>query len=327
MAPRERRLSDLGEAALIERIARRAGLAPGHEWVAGIGDDAAILRPRSGQDLVLSTDAQVENVHFRFDRETARTIGRRAFAVNRSDLASMGASPVGCLLSFAGPPDLEVSCFDAIVAGFVDEARASGCPLVGGNLSRAGEVSLHVSVVGQVPRGRALRRSGLRAGDALYVTGSLGSAALARLRADREGGRLRRVPASRLEAGRWLARSGATTACIDLSDGLATDLAHLLEGTGLGAEIDVGALPAVRGFARACEALSLDPIELMTRGGEDYELLFARRLTGGRGGVRAPDESPRLSRCLGVAARRIGHVVARAGIHGLEASPPVPHHF
>ena len=320
MPRRARRLADIGESALIDRIARRAGRAPGKDWALGIGDDAAILRPRAGSELVLSADAQVENVHFRFGRETPRSVGRRALIVSLSDLAAMGATPVGSLLSLAAPPGLALGVFDALIDGFVAAAREHRCPLVGGNLTRAESCSLHVTVIGRVPRGRALRRAALRSGDELFVTGVLGAAALARRRADAMGTRLSRLPRPRLDAGQRLARSKATTACIDLSDGLATDLAHLLEGTGLGAEIEPDALPTQSGFSRLCAALDVDPMDLVLRGGEDYELLFARRPTG-----RASDPE-RLAAQLGVAVRRIGRVVDRPGLRGL-SGPGSAHHF
>jgi len=320
MPRRERTLADLGEPALIRRIARRAGHPPGKSWALGIGDDAAILRTRPGDELVLSTDALVEGVHYLFDRETPRTIGRRALAVNLSDLAAMGAEPVGALLCLCAPPGMALSVFDGLVAGFVDEARRFKCPLVGGNLSSAQVSSLTVTVIGRCATGSALRRKGVRAGDLLYVTGTLGGATLARLRADREGTVLRRVPEPRLEAGRALARVGGIHGCIDLSDGLASDLGQLLEGTSLGAEIDVGGLPVPRGFARVCRELGLDSAQLLVGGGEDYELLFA--LTP----KSAVTDPAALRKRLGVPVSQIGRVVRQGGIRGL---PPTAggHHF
>ncbi|MFP6654919.1 MAG: thiamine-phosphate kinase [Myxococcota bacterium] len=320
MSRRERTLADLGEAALIRRIARSAGVPSTKIWPKAIGDDAAILRPRKTEDLVLSTDSQVEGVHFRFQRESPRTIGRRALVVNLSDLAAMGAEPVGALLSFAAPAALPLSVFDGIMAGLHHEARRFDCPLVGGNLSNASETSLTVTVIGRVRRGRALRRTGLRSGDRLFVTGVLGAGALARLRADHDGGRLRRVPVPRIEAGLALARLRSIRACIDLSDGLASDLGPLLEPDSLGAEIDPDRLPMPRGFRRACSDLGLDPIELMVGGGEDYELLF------GVAGKSLDADPLRLTERLGVPVSEIGRVVSRPGLRGL---PQISggHHF
>jgi thiamine-monophosphate kinase len=313
MSSRERTLADLGESVLIQRIARRAGHPSGKSWALGIGDDAAILRTQSRDELVISTDAQVEDVHFRFDRETPRTIGRRAMAVNLSDLAAMGAEPVGALLSFCAPPDMALSVFDGLVTGLIDEGRRFACPLVGGNLSRAQHCSLTVTIIGRCTRGGALRRRGLRSGDWLYVTGTLGAAALARLRADRVGRRLHRVPQPRLAAGRALARMSGVSACIDLSDGLASDLGQLLAATSLGAEIDASSLPVPRAFERGCRELGLDSMQLLAAGGEDYELLFAMRPKSAILDPRA------LQKRLGVSVSRIGRVARPSGIRGLPA--------
>jgi len=327
MSRSSRTLADVGESALIERLARRAGLPPGRDWPLAIGDDAAILRPRAGWDVVLSVDVVVEDVHFRFDREAPRTVGRRALIVNLSDLAAMGAEPVGCLLGLMAPRALPVAVFDGLIEGVVAESARYGCPLVGGNLSAAIRTSLTMTVVGRVERGRALRRGRVRAGDRLFVTGRLGAGALARLRADRTGARMRRLPTPRLTAGRALAGLPEATGCVDLSDGLTTDLAHLLEGTGLGAEIDPAALPRPAGFEAACDRLGRDPLELICGGGEDYELLFAVRSPRGAAGLgRRSLAEPALSTRLGVAVREIGRVVSRPGLQGLPIRSR-PHHF
>ncbi len=317
---RPKRLSDLGEQALIERIAKRAGRSPGGRWTLGIGDDAALLRGRTGEELVFSTDTLVENVHFRFAREGPRVIGRRAVAVNLSDLAAMGATPVGVLLGLCAPERMRVDVFDALISGFVFEAGRFGCPLVGGNLSRADVCSLAVTVIGRVATGCALRRSGLAPGDLLFVTGVLGRAALRRLVADRSGGRLLHVPEPRLEAGLRLARLGPVKACIDLSDGLASDLGQLLRASRVAAEIDADALPEAPGFTRACRSLGIDPLTLQAAAGEDYELLFA--LAPGR----LAGDPKALSRRLGVQVTPIGRVVAGRGIRGLPVKP-ARHHF
>jgi thiamine-monophosphate kinase len=320
MSRRPRSLADLGEAALIERIARLAGRSPGRGWSLGIGDDAALLRTRMDEELVFSTDAQVENVHFRFGRESSRAIGRRALLVNLSDLAAMGAEPVGALLSLSAPKEALVSNFEGVIRGFVEEGVRYACPLVGGNLSRATEWSLDVTVIGRCRRGRALRRRGMKAGDGLYVTGALGAAALARFKADAAGATLRRLPTPRIAAGRALARLSGARACIDLSDGLSTDLPNLLAADGLGADVEADSLPRGSGFDGACRALGREPLQVMSSGGEDYELLFAFRSR-----QRAEDASW-LARRLGVSVRRIGTVSAECGVRGLPFVE-APHHY
>jgi len=304
------RLRDLGEFELISRIERAARSirrAPG--VVLGIGDDAAILRARPGEDLVLSTDAHVERVHFRFATQSPRAIGRRALVASLSDLAAMGARPLGCLLALAAPPSLRLRTLDGILAGLLDEAARHRCPLVGGNVARAREVSLAITAAGAVARGRSLSRRGARAGDRILVTGTLGGAALEVARALRGEGRVRRVPVPRLAAGRALARVAGVGACIDVSDGLEADLAHLLAPAGLAADLDPARVPRPPGLAAACRRLGLDPLRVALGGGEDYELLFTLRPGGPAPG--------RLARRLGVPVAEIGRVVRRRG-------PPAP---
>jgi thiamine-monophosphate kinase len=299
------RLRELGEFGLIDRIARAAARRGGAASVVlGIGDDAAILRLRAGEQIAVSTDACFEGVHFRLRNESPRTLGRRALVANLSDLAAMGARPLGCVLALAAPPGLLVRTVDALVAGLLDAAARYACPLVGGNLSRASELSLTLTVIGAVARGRALRRTAARAGDSVFVTGTLGGAALERIRAERGRGRVRSVPVPRLRAGRALAAFPGRVACIDISDGLDADLAHLLEGRALAAEIDAAQLPVPPGFRAACARAGLDPEALARGGGEDYELLFTLE--------RGAASSAQLSRRLGVRVTEIGRLVRRA---------------
>ncbi len=296
---RLRELGEFGLIARIERAARRHRRGP--TVVLGIGDDAALLRPRAGEDVALSTDALVEGVHFRFRTESARHVGRRALAAALSDLAAMGARPLGFTFALAAPPDLPARAAQGVVAGLLFEAARHACPLVGGNVSRARETSLTLAVVGAVARGRALTRAGARAGDRLVVTGVLGAMALAVARAERGQGPLRRVPVPRLRAGRALARLPGIGGCIDVSDGLEADAHHLLAGTDLAPEIDAARLPRPRGFGAACARLGLDPGQLALAGGEDYELLFTVRHNGPSAAL--------LARRLGVAVSDVGRVV------------------
>ena len=303
------RLRDLGEFGLIERIRRWTPKA-GRRVVLGPGDDGAILRPPPGHDLVVSTDSLVEDVHFRFETQSARLIGRRALVANLSDLAAMGATPLGCVAALCAPGDLSVRRAEGLVRGILQEADTHACPLVGGNLAAARETTLTITVFGSVRRGRDLRRHRLRVGDRIFVTGSLGGSALALARAERQARTLRRLPVPRLRAGRALGRMSGVGGCIDVSDGLVADLGHLLEGSRLGAQLDVERIPTPRGFAAACRGLEVDPLGLTLGGGEDYELLFTLR--------------PRVSLAslpvrLGVPVSEIGRIVAEPGMHGVPA--------
>ncbi|HXV36063.1 MAG TPA: thiamine-phosphate kinase, partial [Myxococcota bacterium] len=270
-------LRDLGEFGLIariERAARAAGAVRSRGVVLGIGDDAAILRARPGEDWVVTTDAMVEGVHFRWETQSAHCIGRRALVANLSDLAAMGARPLGFALALALPPGLALRRIDGLIAGMLAEAVRHRCPLIGGNVTRARQTSLTIAAQGAVERGRALTRSGARAGDRIFVTGALGASALELARSRAGLGRIRSVPTPRLRAGRALASLPGVGACIDVSDGLLADLAHLLERSGCSARLDVERVPRPPRFDAACHRLGLDPVELASRGGEDYELLF-----------------------------------------------------
>lgn len=304
------RLRDLGEFGLIDRIARLAGAhAPRPGVVVGIGDDAAVLRPPAGEDLVVTTDAAVEGVHFRLDQETPRTAGRRALVANLSDLAAMGAHPLGFVFALALPHTTPVAVPLGLVRGLLDMARRHGCPLVGGNVSRAGEISATITALGAVARGRALRRDRARPGDRICITGQVGASALERAR-----GWVQRTPEPRLRAGAGLARMTGVGACIDVSDGVASDLGQVCRASRVGAVLDPGRLPRRRGHEAACRRLGRDPMELLLSGGEDYELLFTIRRRG-----PGPAE---LERRLGLPVAEVGRIVPGRALR-LEGSGPL----
>lgn len=257
----------MAEFDLIDRIRRRAG--GGEGVVLGIGDDAAVLAPDPGRELVATTDALVLDRHFTADWPAA-DIGRLVAEANLSDLAAMGARPRWALLALT-LPGIDSDWTDAFLDGFLDALTRAGAFLVGGNLAR-GPLNVCVQLLGDVPAGRAVTRAGARPGDRLVVSGTLGDAAAA-LALDEHAsvpliGRLR-GPTARLTLGRALRERAR--AMIDLSDGLLADLGHLL-GEGQGAQIDLDALPASDALVEAIG----DPGErrrLQTGGGSDYELL------------------------------------------------------
>jgi thiamine-monophosphate kinase len=264
-------VAEIGEHALIERIRSRIPPAPPFV-VVGIGDDAAVVEPERNRLEVLTTDCQVEGVHFEQTFVGAADIGHKALAVNLSDLAAMGAAPRVALLSLVLPPATLVASVDALVDGMTALAARARIIIVGGNIARSpGPLIVDVTVTGSVHRRRVLRRAGARAGDDLYVTGSLGGAALG-LRMLREDptssgsavDRYRR-PEPRTRFGMLLGRNRAARACIDLSDGLADGIRQIGEASGVGAIVEADELPIEKGSTLR-DALG---------GGEDYELLFA----------------------------------------------------
>jgi thiamine-monophosphate kinase len=233
----------------------------------GIGDDAAIVDVPPGERLVVSTDATVEQVHFRRDWLDPEEIGWRATAAALSDLAAMGAAPIGILVTLTVPSSWR-DALAALADGIGEAGQASGTVLLGGDLTEGDRLALAITVLGHAAR--PLTRAGARPGDTLYVTGELGGPGAA-LGAWIAGGTPQRAhrqrfarPQPRISAGRWLAAHGAHAA-IDLSDGLAGDLAHLAAASGLRCRVDLAALPRMDGVAPRDAATS----------GEEYELLVA----------------------------------------------------
>ncbi|MFI5317655.1 MAG: thiamine-phosphate kinase [Myxococcota bacterium] len=278
MDPRE-----LGEFGLIAAIRRLAGRRH-PQWRVAIGDDAAVLAPKRGEELVLTTDALVEDVHFRWRTTDARSLGHKALAVNLSDVGAMGARPLGFLLTLFLPARVDGARLDGFFAGLLRLARASECPLVGGDITRATHFAASITAIGAVARGRALLRSAARPGDRIFVTGELGGAAAglrllegpgARSAAERRLVRRQVAPRPPWGVGAELVRLRVARAAIDVSDGLAQDLGHVLRESGVGARIELERLPLAPGLARAARRLGADPLALALAGGEDYELLFS----------------------------------------------------
>jgi thiamine-monophosphate kinase len=280
-----------GELALLsvirQRAASAASLGQKGGLRLGIGDDCALLIPRAGQELAVTTDLSIDGQHFRLNWHQPEVIGHRVLARGLSDLAAMGARPVAAFLSLGLPRSLTKAAgrrstwIERFLDGFLALAEAHNTPLAGGDLAESTLAVADIILVGAVPRGRALLRSSAKPGDLLYVTGALGGAAagLARLAklASPAGPNPPRIPKKlaallaphlypqpRIAQGLWLQRRGKATAALDLSDGLSTDLAHLCEESSVVAEIDASALP-IHPAATLEQAL---------HGGEDYELLF-----------------------------------------------------
>jgi thiamine-monophosphate kinase len=248
----------------------------------GVGDDAALVSATPGYDIVLTCDWFLEGTHFLRGRHPADAVGWKCLARAASDIAAMGAVPRSFLLSLALPRELAGSWLDDFLGGLRRAAKRFGCSLAGGDTTERREVLINVTVVGEVRRGREVRRSGARAGDIIYVSGRLGEAELG-LRLLREGrrglslreARLRKhlYPEPRVELGRWLSEKGVATAMMDLSDGLSSDLRRLCAASRIGAVINSDHLPTVR-VTKPERNRRVDPLQLALHGGDDYELLF-----------------------------------------------------
>ncbi len=281
-------IGGVGEFSLIASIRHRMEGKYPSEVALGIGDDCAILHPQSGMEWVITTDTQVEDVHFRRAWLTPYQIGWRAMAVNLSDIAAMGAQPFGALAALALPVATEATFFDQLLDGLCDLGLHCQCPLIGGNLARdPAHLSLTLTVLGHVPRGQSVLRGGAKVGDEIWVSGQLGGAA-AGLRtfkytialSDTDCTPLRRryaQPQPRVREAIFLRASGCLTSMIDLSDGLAGDLGHLCDESGVGAQIMAAALPLQAGVREVAVAQGEDPLELALRGGEDFELCCTAR--------------------------------------------------
>jgi thiamine-monophosphate kinase len=298
-----------GEVEILRRIRQRAGSAGGALRL-GIGDDCALLQARPEEAIAVTTDLSIEGRHFRLDRHEPEWIGHRTLARGLSDLAAMGARPVAAFLSLGLPQELtaakgrRASWMERFYDGFLALAGEFKTPLAGGDLAQSPVAVADVVLAGAVPAAKALRRSGARPGDNLYVTGTLGGAAagLQRLAAlaRKQARRPVRIPPGmeavlkphlhpqpRLAQGLWLQTRGIASAAIDVSDGLSTDLMHICEESGVCAVVEGAALPVAGGAT----------LEQGLHGGEDYELLFTAR------------PAVRLPRAIrGVAVSRIGHI-------------------
>ena len=294
-----------GELELLKTIRQRAAGLRGDGLSLGIGDDCALLRLRPGEEFAVTTDLSIEGRHFRLDWHPPESVGHRTLARGLSDLAAMGARPVGAFLSLGVPRRLTVSdgktrsWVDRFLDGLLALAAEHGVPLAGGDLAESPLAVADIVLTGTVPRGKALLRSGTKPGDRIYVTGSLGGAAveLAALSAlpgsfvgwtASRPGSPHLYPQPRIAQGLWLRKHGLASAAMDLSDGLSTDLAHLCAASGVDAEVDAVALP----LAPAAT------VEIALRGGEDYELLFT-----------APANARLPRRIAGVPITAIGRIV------------------
>jgi thiamine-monophosphate kinase len=249
--------------------------------VTGIGDDCAVLRLPSGHDLLTTTDFSLEGVHFRREWHPPESVGHRCLARGLSDIAAMGGEPIAAFLSLALPIKLPQSWVDGFMKGLLNLAREFGVPLAGGDTAQSPSgILADIVILGSVPKGKGVLRSGARPGDRIYVTGELGgpAAALNLLFSKQKKLAPKQFPKHffpqpRIQQGRFLRAKNIASSMIDISDGLSTDLSHICEESGVGAEVRAEAIP------RATFGKPLRPVDpkLALHGGEDYELLFTAR--------------------------------------------------
>ena len=270
-----------GEFELINDI---KAMFPVPEGITGIGDDCAVIPQRSGMETLVSTDMLVEGTHFILDDIPAYRLGWKSAAVNFSDIAAMGGIPVGSFLAVALPKTLPEGWVEEFMKGYRDISEHFGFPLLGGDTTASRDrLSICVTVLGKAVAGRSRKRSTAEPGDLICVTGTLGDSA-AGLQAVLKGvTRDEKVkylidrhylPTPLIEAGIVLSREEGVHAMMDISDGVGSDLRHILEESHCGAVVDIRELPMSEEMQGFCTDNGLDPVELALCGGEDYELLF-----------------------------------------------------
>ena len=280
--PPEKPLS--GESALIAALSRLFGPTPAAVAV-GIGDDCAALAVAGPDYLLWTVDTLLEGVHFDLSYFSLRQLGRKALAVNVSDIAAMGGEPLYAVLSLGWPRTRDPAGALTFGEGLAQAAREYGVAVIGGDTVSSPEgVMVTISLLGRVPRGEMLTRRGAKVGDRIYVTGLLGEAA-AGLEVLKRGlalepdlhaalAQAHLDPQPQVHAGRVLAGQNLATALIDLSDGVATDLGHVCRSSGVGARVPAATAPVSPRVQAAAPLLGANPLDLALKGGEDFQLLF-----------------------------------------------------
>ena len=311
------------EAEIISRIRKRLGF--NEDVLLGVGDDAAVIKTASGRDLIACCDLLVEGVHFRREWTPPRLLGWKALAVNLSDLAAMGGVPKFAMVSIALPHWCSSEFIDELFDGMSELAQSCGVAIIGGDTSSSPDsLFIDVSVIGDCQSGKAITRRGANTGDRIYVSGTLGASAVglslleAGFRLDDSQGvgdfRSKAVlkhlsPEPHLKLGRALGETGLATAMIDISDGLSTDLHHILDESSVGAVIHAGAIPIAECVPSAAHGTpEADRLTLAINSGEEYELLFTAR----------PENHQRVSDLAeknGVKVSVIGDITAERELH------------
>jgi thiamine-monophosphate kinase len=278
-------LGKVGEFILIDRLVR-AGDEQGSGVMRGVGDDAAVLKLGDDRCLLVTCDIQIEGIHFTWDSFSPEQVGNKAAAVNLSDIAAMGGKPTFAVVSLAAPAAIEVDVLVGVYSGLRAALKKWGAEIVGGNTAELPErTTIDVTLLGEAAAENLLLRNGARLGDIVCVTGLLGASA-AGLELLKNPSLVvddsirskaldaHRAPVPRLVEGEYLGQTHRVTSCIDLSDGLLGDAAHIAEQSGVTILIDLDRVPISDEAEAVAEALGIEPEELAAARGEDYELLF-----------------------------------------------------
>ena len=276
------KLNEIGEFGFIDRLSPLfKDLLKGQQI--GIGDDCAVIPMNAEEDLVVSTDMLMEDVHFLRNVILPGQLGYKSVAVNLSDIAAMGAVPIATFLSIAIPAELELEYLDDFMKAYHHISQKYNVPLLGGDTTKSlKHLAINVCVLGKCAKGQARLRSMAKAGDVICLTGGLGDSAgglqvaLNKLNHSIDHDYLlakHHLPEPRIPEGQFLVSKAAVHAMMDLSDGIASDLKHILKASDKGATIHVELLPISDTLARVCKQQAWDTLELATSGGEDYELL------------------------------------------------------
>lgn len=299
-------LKELGEFGLIEEIKRGIEVPKGY---LGIGDDCAVMPQQSGKETLVSTDMLIEGTHFLMDDISAYRLGWKSAAVNISDIAAMGGRCTGSFLSFALPKGLSKEWTDEFFRGYKELSGIFKCPLLGGDTTTSPDrLCISVTVTGEAPAGKSVKRSNAAVGNLICVTGNLGDSGcglkviLEGCTRDSDAEKLisrHYLPMPRVKEGMEIAAAGAT-AMMDISDGIGSDLRHILKESGVGAEVDTALIPVSDEMKRICTQKGWDTLDIATSGGEDYELLF----------TIGPENEKRLN----VMHHIIGRIVPGSGI-------------
>lgn len=314
----------LNEFELIKRITHGVKISDG-KLIQGVGDDCAVIAGESGIAQLLTTDALFEGIHFKKEWMIPRAIGRKALSVNISDIAAMGGKPLYYLVSVGIPKGMPDKDIENLFEGMAQVAMAYRMVLIGGDTCGSGNgLLLSLTVIGEVEHSRCVFRKGAKAGDAIFITGTLGEAALGlaclsnRLRNMEVRDFIKRHddPIPRVLAGQWFSASGCVSSMIDVSDGLAADLMHIAEASGVGMRIGADKIPLSNEFKSCAGNCGKDPLMLALTGGEDYELAFT--VSGGK-----TDLFEKMLRVVMPTFRhavtRIGEVVEGSGVLAVDA--------